>query len=244
MKRAFRVFLALLIPALGISSYVLYTKNQHLLDESSKLRVENNKLDAQLQQYQAIFVDSLGRMGADLHALSDLPFQLQMQTTHFQHFFYIHDLDKDGKKDTLLLEKDDRNCQFLVMEAGMTDTVLFNKFPQRKIAIKDTIFVHRASANLSRTDIQLALIPHQSEDHLAITMSDFGGFHYLSLVRPYNKKFVSAFDMAYSEGLSITADTISLRWRKNGAEGGDLMETRYIWLEAKKAYQYLERSIL
>lgn len=244
MKRTFKVILALLFIGLSTFGYFMYQQNQQLMEERSSLRIENEKLDTQLRRYQSIFVDSLGRMGADLQALNELPLQLQMQSTHFQHFFYIHDLNKDGIKDTLLLEKDDSRCQLLVMEVTMADTVLFDKFPQRRLAIKDTIVLHQASANLSRTDVQLTLIPHEKEDHLAITVSDFGGFNYMSLIRPYRGRFISAFDMAYSDGLQIESDTISLRWRKNGAEGGAQMETRYIWLESKNTYQYQERSIL
>lgn len=244
MKRAGKILLTLIIVSGAIFGAVSFRKYQHLLGLQEELGYRNDSLTTQLRKYQGLFVDSLGRIGADLHTLSALPQQLQQQTTHFQHFFYIHDLDRDGKRDTFIVEKDDKNGRIVVLHAGLSDTLLLGKFPYTQTAIRDTLFVHRAGPGLSRTDIQLMLIPHQTEDHLAVIVAGFGGFHYLNLIRPFNRGFVSAFDLAYTDGLEIAGDTLSLRWRKTNRSGDEPMETRYIWLEAKKAYQYMERSIL
>lgn len=244
MKRAGRILLVLIILFGGISGVVSFQKYQRMLGLQEELSYQNDSLTAQLRRYQALFVDSLGSFGADLHSLTELPQQLQQQTTHFQHFFYIHDLDRDGKRDTFIVEKDDQNGKIRVMQAGLSDTLLLGKFPHTQIAVRDTLLVHQVGPGLSRTDIQLMLIPHQTEDHLAVVVTGFGTFHYLNLIRPFNRKFVSAFDLAYTEGLQIEGDTLSLRWRKNGRNGDETMETRYIWLESKKAYQFMERSIL
>jgi len=244
MKRVGKILLVAIILGTGIFAFVTYQKYQQVLGEATELQYQNDSLNLQLQKYQGIFVDSLGRIGADLHALSDLPLQLQGQTTHFQHFFYVHDLNRDGQRDTFIVEKDDKNGRVLVLYAGLSDTLLLGKFPHIQTSIRDTLFVHRAGSNLSRTDIQLMVIPHQTEDHLAVIVTDFGKFNYLNLIRPFNRRFISAFDLAYTEGLEIKGDTLALRWRKNGTTGNERMETRYVWLEAKKAYQYIEKSEL
>ena len=236
--------LVLIILSGGIFGGMSYRQYQRLLGLQEELSYRNDSLTTQLQRYQGIFIDSLGRMGADLHTLRELPLQWQQQTTHFQHFLFIHDLDRDGRRDTFIVEKDDQNSKIRVMHAGLSDTLLLEKFPHTQIGIKDTLFVHQVGPGLSRTDIQLMLIPHQTEDHLAVMVTGFGTFHYLNLIRPFNRRFVSAFDLAYTEGLQIEGDTLSLRWRKTNRSRDETMETRYIWLEAKKAYQYMERSIL